>query len=581
MARRGGDIVEHLDAHAWIASLDQGHFPDAGLTLSADGACAVLAGQPLLAPAGRDRAALFSAMADGNRAALAHVRGQFAALQWSARDRTLRLCADALATRPVHVAIGWSGAVFATTMRTLRALATSVLRLDARALADLIHFRYLLGVRTIHEGVRLVGPAELLELRPDGQQSLLYLDWAQIESTAMDRDTAIDALHATFAEALALRQPGAPTEASLSGGMDSRSVVAGLVDAGHRPRTWCLAFPGSADHQLSRMAAEAMGLEYHWLENSPAGRMRAYFFALVPRLREHWARTGQYALDAPVRLWTGFGGGRALGNNRLDAPAVATGAQPPSQAQARTLFPAFGRRDTRLIDRARYLRLRALGFDNVAQEFARCGRAPPDRRLWMFYLLNKDVRHTHGLTQESDATGIELLLPIYDTALLRLIASLPIHWLTGHALYNDWIARFRAPAAAVAWQSYPGHVPSPAPMPASVRLQWDRQWYASKDVRQVVAQAAAFALDRADPRLADWIEPWRARLALASLRLGSQRREHDLALLRMAHRMLTGEDAFEEPPRDQWIAPRVRQALATPPEGAARPAAQPPAAIAA
>lgn len=564
MARRGGDVVEYLDAHAWIASHDQGHFPDAGLTVSEHGECAVLAGQPLLAPAGQDRAALFKAMASANGPALAPARGQFAAALWSSRDRVLRLCTDSQAIYPLYVAISQAGAVFATTMRTMRALATSALRIDERALADMVHFRFLTGVRTIHEGVRIVGAGELLEISIARQQSLQYFDWAQIEPASMDRDEAIEALHACFAEAIMLRLPGAPTEATLSGGMDSRAVVAGLVDLGHRPCTWTLSYPGSADHVLSHMVAQAMGVEHHGLAYTPAERLHHQDIPLGSRFRQHWVATGRYGPSAPVRLWTGHGAGRGLGNNFPDPPDVAAGAEPPSPEQAVRLFPNLGKRGPRLIKPRRYRQLRALAIDNVIGECERCGRAPAQRRLWMLHLLNHGCRQTHWYREASDLTGVELLMPMYDGTFLRLISTLPIDWFTGHALYNDWITRFRTPAASVAWQSYPGHLPSPVPMPTNVRLQWEREWYRSKDVRQVVAQAAAFALDRADPRLADWIEPWVARLALAGLRLGNDRLEHELTLLRNLHRGVTGEDAFARALRDAWVEPRVRRMAASP-----------------
>jgi hypothetical protein len=177
--------------------------------------------------------------------------------------------------------------------------------------------------------------------------------------------------------------------------------------------------------------------------------------------------------------------------------------------------------------------------------------------LWLFYMLNDQCRHIHHQSEDIDVTGVEMLAPMLDTAFLRLIAGFPAHWCLGHALYNRWMAGFRAPATAVAWQSYPGHQPSPAAMPAGLRLQWDNNWYESRQARRVVDRGAAFVLERADPRLADWIEPWRARLARLTLRLGSRQNQHDLQLLRLLHCAVTGEDAFEEPARDQWVEPRI------------------------
>lgn len=557
LARRGGEIVEYRDQHAWIACLDFGHFPGAGLELSKEGEVSVLAGQPLLGRGPSDRATVFAAMGDGAGQILAESRGQFAAALWSAASRTLRLCADALAIRPIYVRVQWRRVQFATSMRVLRALAGVDLRIDDRGFADIIHFHFPLGVRTVYEGVRLVGPAELLEFQSAGQRTLAYLDWAQCDESTLDRDTALDALHASFAQALRLRAAGAPAEASLSGGMDSRAVVAGLVDTGERPRTWCLAYPDSADEALARLAADALGVEHHSLRYSPAERLRTAYIPLAQQLRAHWTMTGLHPSDRPIRLWTGHGGSVGLGHVYMDAATVAAAGGAPSHALALRLFPRLGKWRTRLISRKRLRQLRTLAYENVLDELARCGTARPDRRLWLFYMLNDQCRHLHRQSEDIDVTGVELLAPMLDTAFLRLIAGLPAAWCLQHALYNRWIARFRAPATAVAWQSYPGHQPSPAAMPAGLRLQWDNNWHKSRHARRAIDRAAGFVLARADPRLAEWIEPWRARLARLTIRLGSRQRLHDLQLLRLLHRAVTGEDAFEEPARDQWVEPRI------------------------
>ena len=429
-----------------------------------DGSFGSVVGDPLL---GDSPDTLLAALGFADLPALGRAEGQFAAWHWDDRAGVLSLCPDKLATRPVYLYRKGSRLVFATTMSDIRLLIGEELELDDSAVGEIIVFGQPLGIRTAYHNLQVLRPGELLRISADATERRRYHHWGAEAPLDVSYDDALDLMTERFLAALSRRLSGRGIEeAFLSGGMDSRAVVAGLVRLGVRVRTFGSSRPGSADDVLGVAAAEALGTEHvryvrDFVQfNSNHAEMAARHFPRM--LGDSGARA----------IWTGHGGSVGMGHVYLTAENVAYGAHQADERTVQKLFPALAKRLTRLLPEHDLDRLRRRALSGALEEMAAFDHAPPQRRTFLFYMLNDQMRHSYRHFETFAETGVHYIMPFFDGGVLDLVMRLPIEWFLRHRFYNDWLARLSPAAASVAWQPYPGHLPGPVPMPSTIGYQW-------------------------------------------------------------------------------------------------------------
>lgn len=441
-----------------------GDVPGQACSEPGDGSAGSMVGDPLLGD-GPDR--LLAALGAADLAALAGAHGQFSAWHWDDRAGVLTLCPDKLGTRPVFVFRRGGRMAFATTMTDLRRLITEDLELDDVAVGEIIVFRQPLGGRTQYCNLNVLRPGEILRIGADGTEQRRYHRWGEEAPLDISYDDALDLMTERFLAALSRRLSGRGVEeAFLSGGMDSRAVVAGLVRLGVHVRTFSASPEGSADDVLGAAAAAALGTE-HVRHTRDFVRYNVNFAATAAR---HFPRipgeTGGRS------MWTGVGGSFVGGFVNLTDENVALGAGQIDERTAKKLFPALTRRLTRVLPDHALDRLRQRALCGILEEMAALDHAQPQRRTFLFHLLNMQMRHEYRHFETFAETGVHFHMPFFDAGVLDLVMRLPIDWFLRHRFYNDWLARLSPAAVTVAWQHYPGHLPGPVPMPAALGYQW-------------------------------------------------------------------------------------------------------------
>lgn len=508
------------------------------------GLAGAVAGDPLPVGAdGRDiadgAAWLVRHLAWQGAAAAAACCGMFAAMAFDTGAARLTLATDHLANRALYHAIAPGRVAFSTSLDLLRLLQGGDERVDEQGLAELILMQQPLGRRTVLRDIAVLGPGELLCIDASSHRHETAIDHTATPRQVLDHEAALAAVHARFGEAVRRRlQPAREVEeAFLSGGMDSRCVVAELIDRGHRVRTFSAAFADSVDDVSSRAVAAAFGTEHTVWHKQAADRVRVALDPFTTYARRHFpAREGA---NRPRAIWSGDGGSVALGHVYLTPANVALAAQPASAEVALKLFPQLGRPAvSRHFGAARSRRLREAALAGVVEELRRCEQAPPDRRLFHFYMRNDQMRHLAHQHEAVDRTGIELLTPFFDRDFVAQVAALPIEGFLLHRFYNDWIRGFRCGAGDHHWQPYPGHLPSPHEPPQGVRGQWDRTWYEGPDVRRSYQAIARDLLRWPAPLARGWIRAPVLRAAAVASRLGSARWHHEIELARNLDRSL-------------------------------------------
>jgi len=136
--------------------------------------------------------------------------------------------------------------------------------LDPVACQEFLGMGIIYEERTLHKEVRKLPPATVLRFRNGAEMSrLTYWDPRSLRPGSIADDDAVDGTWQTLVSAASkIGRRYEPVVCDLTGGYDSRAMVAGFLGAGIRPVTVVSGNESSADVVVSRGLAERLGLSH-------------------------------------------------------------------------------------------------------------------------------------------------------------------------------------------------------------------------------------------------------------------------------------------------------------------------------
>lgn len=474
------------DERFCCAALDIGVLGGDGAIVEPD-AISLLAGEPLLGnhdtPRSRQddlRALHEAARHEGEADALAAVarqaNGVFAFIHLQPSRSRLTLAADKLSLRPIYYAVTPSWTIFSTVHRLFDSLMELDRTLDLRAMMEVCAFYFPLGDRMPCANVRRIRAAETVRVDGDSVRRSTYWRWDAIPVSQEPLETLAARAHRAFVRAVARRRddPRGPL-AYLSGGLDSRAVVAALVSQGRVPETFNFAWRGTLDHALGAAIAERLGTRHHEWPKPDGARTPDYAQLMADCL----AQTGACRPEGSGGdlVWSGEGGSVALGHVHMHPKMVelmragdVDGAIDEFLAREDLRLPM------KLFTPAAARQAAGLVREGIRDELDRLVASEPARRFHLFLLLNDQRRK---LTRHFETIGrhrVELQLPFFDSAFLAVVLSVPVDACLGHRFYSQWLACFDRRVGEVPWQAYPDHAACPLPLPETLAYQWNPEY---------------------------------------------------------------------------------------------------------
>lgn len=209
---------------------------------------------------------------------------------------------------------------------------------DEPAVAQYLALLHPLGERTLLRGVSCLPAGSRLTVGPSGTTVSSAPLFAPRDGESASDDVALSRFQSAWREALTGLLDRAATQrlgVALSGGLDSRAVVSGLVGIGSRPLTFTYGGPAQREVRVARLIAERLRLPHLELPVGDA-EMLAGLVASAALLDgghspaefyDHWfVRRLRQSLDVVVSgLWGGplWGGDKSFG---LSTPAAAADA---------------------------------------------------------------------------------------------------------------------------------------------------------------------------------------------------------------------------------------------------------------
>jgi hypothetical protein len=437
----------------------------------------LLAGEPLMSRGGveKDHVILTNAIAHNDFETLKTVRGVFCAVRYSEKEEPiLELCSDKLGIRPLYYWTDGNLIVFSTVLKVLEKLSFIQKIVDEIALSEVVGFGYSLGNRTKYQNIKLLRESELIRINARGLQSFTYWRWDEVEQRNVSLDVATAEAYRLFKESISLRLSGDTNAlAFLSGGMDSRSIVATIAEMGVQTQAFNFSPTGSQDQVFASEFAKKIGLDIHLLprgEIQPSG-----FRCQLARLCKELVDDKKLVANRPKTIWSGDGGSVSLGCVYLDEQIVEMmrsgnrlGAIHRFRKNNKIYLPL------KVIKNKNKKKLKDILDESILSELQRINCTEPGQTFFLFLMFNDQRRHLHDVYEEIYLHNLEYQLPFFDSKFLEFIFSLPLDYRLNHKFYTDWFNVLQETVTTVPWQTYPGHIPCPLPIDKDLSYQWNK-----------------------------------------------------------------------------------------------------------
>ncbi|MDT5271969.1 MAG: hypothetical protein QOH49_4155 [Acidobacteriota bacterium] len=241
-------------------------------------------------------AALLAALyrRDGDFDFLKAIDGIYSAVIYDEPARRVHLVSDRYGLRHLFWTTHAGGLAWASEVKAMLALPGFEPEVDRAALQDFFEFGQLTGDRTWFEGVELLPSGTVLTWDEDARTTLRrrYWWWDDIKPLegSVDEDELARELGRLFRASVERRaRTGGRVGLTLSGGLDSRVILAAMPEGGAAVHAVTFGKRGCDDVRIAAQAARVRGAEHHVTEMSSEGW-------LAPRLGGVWATDGQLNL---------------------------------------------------------------------------------------------------------------------------------------------------------------------------------------------------------------------------------------------------------------------------------------------
>jgi len=212
-----------------------------------------------------DTEVLLKAHAQWGDDAVERLEGMFAYALWDATERRMLLVRDRLGIKPLYFVRAESTILFASEVRALLATGLVRRRLDPVALGTYLWNGFVVGPRTIIEGVELLPAASMMNVLESCETGPVRQYWRNPAGGEASDDTT--ELSRRFQESVQLHLVSdVPLGVFLSGGVDSSVLAASASRMSHeRVRTFNVSFDEVAfdESRYAKRVAESIDSEHY------------------------------------------------------------------------------------------------------------------------------------------------------------------------------------------------------------------------------------------------------------------------------------------------------------------------------
>jgi asparagine synthase (glutamine-hydrolysing) len=212
---------------------------------------------------GNDPQYFLSRYLQNGQGCLRELNGIFHGAIYNAASNELKLFNDRFGLQPLYYAMLPDGIIFAGEVKALLQEADVQRAPDYNAFADFFHFGQILGEKTLFRDIKLLPPGSILTYDLRSRRTTVTKYWDLEDAFVMkgmyDEGLDPEVVASCFVESVKQRTGNKNLLGlSLSGGLDSRGILAAMGENARGIHTYTLGLPGCADEKLAgRMSAVA------------------------------------------------------------------------------------------------------------------------------------------------------------------------------------------------------------------------------------------------------------------------------------------------------------------------------------
>lgn len=394
----------------------------------------------------------------------------------------LTLATDSLGARPLYFTVCKQTLYFSTSFRAIVDICPDEQVLNDQALAEQIAYCYPLANRTLSSTVFVLRDGQYLSVK-DGRYSLArYWDWRNIKLLPRNREIELENCKKAFQEAVRERVvKGRSQYALLSGGLDSRMIVAQLHEDGHHVTGGNCSIDNTLDEHLCMDFARLTGADVRRVQWTRDALCESAGMTTAAMLK--CALSSLSGLP-DARVFSGDGGGELFGFLLLSKEILA---ELYANGLEKTITYAGSRTSiSRKIFKSSYVdNLEELALQGIVDEFKHFSSFESQKAFQMFLILNDLRCHLHEYFNSMDSGAMELDLPYLDKRVIASVLQIspPFDEYIGHRFYYDLMPRVSPLMKMVPWQAYP----KSEQCPIKIKHEAMDQWSAMKEMTTLKA----------------------------------------------------------------------------------------------
>src|SRR5258705_7581711 len=432
ISRNQGDQIKAFrDDRCFIVSVDIGAYGEPAFRIRSSGTVALLAGEPSLKldasgswrSRTEDLEALHQSWDNGDWSLIQNVTGVFSALYYSPAQGTLSLISDKLCIRPLYYWVSDQYVAFASALRSITSLEEISKVMDLRAVTEIVALGLPLGKRTTYAQIGLMRAAEILEVSASNVSRRQYWRWDNVRVSQKPESELLVEVHESFISAIARRgRADTSTLAYLSGGLDSRCLVAALRARDVQVYSFNFARSGTQDQVLGSEFARQVGTIH---EEAPVTTFASPRWSMIMADALSASMTGSVSPpERPRLIWSGDGGSVGFGHvyvSRRIVDFMRDGQK--DEAIEEFLNQQAAHIPSKLLNPSISGALSNTLCDEIRKELDDIHADDPGRSFYIFLLLNDQRRHLALHFEDIDLHRLEFHLPYYDSDFLANITS--------------------------------------------------------------------------------------------------------------------------------------------------------------
>ena len=199
---------------------------------------------------------------------LKYLNGTFLFVIYDTKAHKLLICNDRYGFRPLYWCDRSNYILFASEIKAILKDKSFTRKINLEAMAEFFSFGYVLGNKTLVDGVKLLPPASIFTYSKGKMKIDQYWNWNQIKKTdIIDEDEIVSELGRLWIQAVERRMQGnVRIGITLSGGLDSRAIVSAISSKHFPVHTLTFGKKDCDDYKIAKKVSEILGIEHHFVE---------------------------------------------------------------------------------------------------------------------------------------------------------------------------------------------------------------------------------------------------------------------------------------------------------------------------